>query len=486
MYSKNAKNNIKLLTSIGKICIPVFIFWNHKVFSFGDFFIFTDSTWIEVISPRNGDHFVSGHSIPVNLQIGVKNQELRILNETHLEIPVSTDRIESNLKVPFAGELQAPKAKGQSLDTVVTAYCTDAKLNSQNCNLLLDKAIQAVTQYNNSLILGSFDYTGNVCIALNFGESLCKPLQQIDAIHILEDLSVGEHFLEAWISGWPGDKIIEKATSRFVIEPDCAYKLSIRSPLHGSSVPLGETKILFSFLDKEGSRLLPMSELPEDLASSHICFSANAEELGCPNLSTLQVLQPRTTSTSEATFVASLVSLESRRINLLLWHNQSKNTSVCEAAVSFEVLARAPWSGQSLSEFVVVTAASDSYITEERLQNLIGSIHFWEPNLRIVFYDLGISEESFNLVGRLENVEIRKLPENTLPSHLYDSRTYAFKPWVINDALQYDRRVLWIDANVELRRPLDEIRDIFYKQTPKSTTLRNHNNGVYKRHMGLL
>ncbi|CAM9207855.1 unnamed protein product, partial [Heterosigma akashiwo] len=35
-------------------------------------------------------------------------------------------------------------------------------------------------------------------------------------------------------------------------------------------------------------------------------------------------------------------------------------------------------------------------------------------------------------------------------------------PWVIADALLSHRNVVWIDANVELRRPLDEMRDELY------------------------
>jgi len=42
-------------------------------------------------------------------------------------------------------------------------------------------------------------------------------------------------------------------------------------------------------------------------------------------------------------------------------------------------------------ELVLVTAASHHFFGA--LQNLVGSVHFWEPALRIVVYDIGLTAQ---------------------------------------------------------------------------------------------
>src|SRR5690606_9096120 len=49
------------------------------------------------------------------------------------------------------------------------------------------------------------------------------------------------------------------------------------------------------------------------------------------------------------------------------------------------------------SPLVIVTAASGAYF--DRLSNLIGSLHFWEPDKPIVVYDIGLSKEQVKEVA---------------------------------------------------------------------------------------
>lgn len=137
-------------------------------------------------------------------------------------------------------------------------------------------------------------------------------------------------------------------------------------------------------------------------------------------------------------------------------------------------------------DFVLVTAADEAYVQNNRLENLIGSIHFWEPEMRIEIYDLGISVETRARIKDWKNVIVRSFPFEELPPHFRRLReTYAFKPWALHDVLQREDRVVWIDANMEIRRPLSELRMIlttkghfFTIQRPRFPNARFHFPGA--------
>ncbi len=126
---------------------------------------------------------------------------------------------------------------------------------------------------------------------------------------------------------------------------------------------------------------------------------------------------------------------------------------------------------------LLITAASERYVRRRMLDNLVGSLHFWEPSSTIVVYDLGFSPESRSKVLRWRDVELRDLAPavsrvlNVTPPHTLEPSSYAFKALVIQDALLTARSVLWIDANCELRRPLDEV---FYHLQDKGHFLVEH------------
>ena len=126
----------------------------------------------------------------------------------------------------------------------------------------------------------------------------------------------------------------------------------------------------------------------------------------------------------------------------------------------------------------VVTACNQKYLDDGRLQNLVGSVHHWEPDdvKLIVFYDLGLSEAGKREVATWRGVEVRDIPAvvniggdgaaKVVPKEAKEATKYAFKPVVIWDALQRSEAgaVLWIDAGAELRRPLDGIRAVMAKK----------------------
>lgn len=106
----------------------------------------------------------------------------------------------------------------------------------------------------------------------------------------------------------------------------------------------------------------------------------------------------------------------------------------------------------------VVSAANAPYY--ERLSNLVGSLHHWEPDLPIRAYDLGLTPHQASCVSSWNNTSLHKLSAG-LPSHVMtEVSLVGWKAWVVLDSLRAvdnETTVLWLDANAEVRRPLDDI-----------------------------
>ena len=138
-------------------------------------------------------------------------------------------------------------------------------------------------------------------------------------------------------------------------------------------------------------------------------------------------------------------------------------------------------SRDSYNDMVIVTAADEPYA--DRLSNLIGSIHFWESETgwsiyqnavlekrppKLLVYDLGLDPLTVRRVEEWAHVQLQELPgfypglsKTTVPPFVRDPRMawlVSWKPLIVLDALSRHSRVLWIDANAELRYPLDTPR----------------------------
>jgi len=116
-----------------------------------------------------------------------------------------------------------------------------------------------------------------------------------------------------------------------------------------------------------------------------------------------------------------------------------------------------------LSKFEIITAANSYYFGE--LENLIGSIHLWEPQKRIVVYDLGLEDNQLLSVKNWCNVELIRFPYEQFPVHLSHLYEYAWKPPIIATEFFKCDAILWLDAGDELRRPLNDILKILMTET---------------------
>ena len=106
--------------------------------------------------------------------------------------------------------------------------------------------------------------------------------------------------------------------------------------------------------------------------------------------------------------------------------------------------------------FQIVTFASSVYY--ERVLNLIGSAHVWEPTQRLVIYDLGFTQSQVLELQCVENIELRPFNFSTYPKHVRNLFQYYFKPLLVYDALQHADSVLCLDSGVEIRQQLHGIK----------------------------
>ena len=112
----------------------------------------------------------------------------------------------------------------------------------------------------------------------------------------------------------------------------------------------------------------------------------------------------------------------------------------------------------SLGTFLVVTAASEKFF--DRLENFIGSIHFWEPSQEILIYDLGLTKSQLLTVLCWKNVQITSFPFSNYPLHVRNIYNYAWKPILISLALEQAETILVLDSGLEIRQTLDNIKTI--------------------------
>lgn len=112
---------------------------------------------------------------------------------------------------------------------------------------------------------------------------------------------------------------------------------------------------------------------------------------------------------------------------------------------------------------MILVTSCDSSKYFARLANLIGSAQYWEPDLSVVVYDLGFTASDRALVESWRNViAVHDVPFDQLPSHFRHLRQFAWKPWVMRDALRrfHPRAILYQDAGQELRQPLHAVRAV--------------------------
>ena len=71
---------------------------------------------------------------------------------------------------------------------------------------------------------------------------------------------------------------------------------------------------------------------------------------------------------------------------------------------------------KNYTDLYLISYANEEYFRP--LENLIGSVHFWEPELRIVIYDVGLTEKQAREVSHWKNVQYKYFNFSLYPPHV--------------------------------------------------------------------
>lgn len=108
---------------------------------------------------------------------------------------------------------------------------------------------------------------------------------------------------------------------------------------------------------------------------------------------------------------------------------------------------------------VFVTACSSIHYTES--QGLIQTYHQLlrvHPDLKMIYYDLGLTSEQRNELKKYCMCEVRTFDARKYPSHVAARMGYAWKPVIIQTVLKEYDLVMWMDASIRYNgNPLDEV-----------------------------
>uniref|UniRef100_A0A7S3NNH2 Uncharacterized protein n=1 Tax=Aureoumbra lagunensis TaxID=44058 RepID=A0A7S3NNH2_9STRA len=342
----------------------------------------------------------------------------------------------------------------------VQDFCAEIGLDGSNCERIRTAADQLEKQWNWWLSGQREPIERMVCLSLLkenvklYEECLPEETWRIGkSLPVLS--SPGNYLILATEKGGfgvpcdAGSPQLAKSQLRFEISECIQSLLYIASPRHGSIVPPS----LNVTINLSNNYIAQTCYLRVD--NSHIFYSNVSSSKNTTNL------------------IFTLHNLSLGRHRLQVSASTIENT-FCPGASTVEVQVQADWDLRSTLAQIyynrprLITAVSERYVTQGILENLVGSIHYWEP-APLEVYNLGLSEKAISQIKRWQNVFLLDLEQaasrvlkaqfKVLPQHIFQSQSYAFKPIVLLDALQRSegRDVLWLDANVELRRPLDDL-----------------------------
>jgi hypothetical protein len=258
-----------------------------------------------------------------------------------------------------------------------------------------------------------------LCVVLDELEPACIPVAD-QSLPTLTDLRLGEHVVEAYLALDAGSRL------------DCNLEEHDSVKFHVDP-PKNATTILLSELPDK-------SHVDGLLVKVHVFQVAVVDDLR-----TWVRLVDENNVVRDQKPCRAYVTAMRRACGDLRAPAPGIYTVEAEGASSIQVHVR----GSTGGDLTIVTAADAKYF--DRLSNFIGSVHFWEPFLHIDIYDLGLSETQLASMGAWDRTSV-------FPTSYSDIPLVGWKFAVVLDALTRHERVLWMDANAELRRPLTAIR----------------------------
>ena len=118
---------------------------------------------------------------------------------------------------------------------------------------------------------------------------------------------------------------------------------------------------------------------------------------------------------------------------------------------------------------VLVTACSSTYFA--RLKNFVGSVHYWEPHVKVLIYDIGLSESNLFEISQWRRVEVKRFDFKKYPVHVSFLYNFAWKILIFKEVAEKHRKFMFLDSGLEIRHPLIALRYFLEKDGYYSTQL---------------
>lgn len=373
--------------------------------------------WLEILEPTNGARVLPGTE--VRFRVGEKSTPV-FIEEMQARLEVVIDSITRELSLDLDGDVVFE----------VERFSREVGLSEANALVLASTANEVVRQARDA------SYARRVCFELRASLSRlvgrwCASEAEWASQPLRLPLDEGESY-ELFCSGggFPGSRAVGPYTARqrvrFVASSVACKPPVVRRPRSGAVV---DAKMVVIDVTSDGTPCVRLDNGPAKCAHGRRL----EHDFG---------------------------PIEPGRRQLMVWDNCSSTSVAFEARVGWNsriALTRA------IPPLQLITAISQRYVDQHILHNLVGSLHYWEPTALLVVYDLGLSDPAKALVRTWRQVRLERVADAAyrilghVPPHVLDSASYAFKAIVIADALRNAGSVLWLDANAELRRPLDDI-----------------------------
>ena len=108
------------------------------------------------------------------------------------------------------------------------------------------------------------------------------------------------------------------------------------------------------------------------------------------------------------------------------------------------------------TSLIVVTGISDNHF--EEAMDMIGSVHHFLPDTKIILYDVGLSKSHLQALHCIENIEVRYYNFAKYPDFgkLYGLGGHTWKVHVVNEVSKQYSVFLWLDASARLLKPLTD------------------------------
>ena len=429
---------------------------------------FVTSHKIEWVSPGPTDMLTDASPAEVHMRVSFDRWPIYIMANAHLALPIVLDGKETHL-------LLDPSSEADAQASTVRSFCAANILADDNCAWLRERAGDMCVQHNKGLLgAADSDLLAEARLCLRVGVSsrvICALADQGQARIELPPLFAGRHSVELITAVKEGQFSAIEISSWLpgYAEPQVPPWIEVRSDVCVDASP---PVILHP---RSGALLGPVVELHVDSSiefearfrESSVCLSLDGTLLGCHGwpFESPAFLRDLTSGShivkgwwgTEAdeqcsTSASFEVAIECRR---------KRADGVVRAAETLEVGVDGALGSRNRSDataafendeegrlrLLFVTGASQRYMDGRILQNLVGSIHHWEPQADLDIWDFGLNEDAKAEIRRWHQVSLRSLSA-LMPLHLHTPGfgAYAAKAWATLNALRSGRAtsVLWV------------------------------------------